>query len=124
MRQLKFSVGIDIEEVSRLRFSAKNSRFLGRVFTRDEISYYRSEGKGAQSLAGMYAAKEATIKALSQLESLEYSLNDIEIGHEKGIPFVKKLRHGGAAIAKHFEFSLSIAHTRNEAVAVVVVRRK
>ena len=126
MREITTSVGIDIEDVNRFRSSTKNRRFLSYIFTQDEISYYRSKGKNPQSLAGMFAAKEATIKALSQLVGNRYAVSDFAIQHDKeGIPFVTESdRRKVGRLPKGIVISLSIAHTRGQAMAVAVAHKE
>jgi holo-[acyl-carrier protein] synthase len=98
-------------------------RFLKRVFTSDEISYCRGR---APNLAGRFAAKEATMKALGT-GVRGVSWKDIEvIRAESGAPSVKL--HGRAkARAERLqvgEISLSISHSREFAVAFVVAQRE
>ena len=119
------TTGVDIIEIPRIKqtFDRYGERFLKRVFTPDEITYCRGR---APNLAGRFAAKEATMKALGT-GVRGVSWKDIEvIRAESGAPSVKL--HGRAkARAERLqvvEISLSISHSREFAVAVVVAQRE
>ena len=116
------TTGVDIIEISRIRdvLNAYQTRFLKRIFTDVEITYCRGR---APNLAGRFAAKEATMKALGT-GVRGVSWKDIEISRkESGAPSV--LLHGRAArradILGLKDVSLSISHSRDYAVAFVVL---
>ena len=116
------TTGVDIIEISRIRdvLNSYQSRFLKRIFTDGEIAYCRGR---APNLAGRFAAKEATMKALGTgIRGVGWK--DIEISRkESGAPYV--LLHGRAArradILGLKDVSLSISHSRDYAVAFVVL---
>ncbi len=119
------TTGVDIIEIPRIKqtLDRYGERFLKRVFTPDEIAYCRGR---APNLAGRFAAKEATMKALGT-GVRGVSWKDIEvIRAESGAPSVKL--HGRAkARAERLqvvEISLSISHSREFAVAFVVAQRE
>ena len=119
------TTGVDIIEIPRIKqtIDRYGERFLKRVFTPDEIAYCRGR---APNLAGRFAAKEATMKALGT-GVRGVSWKDIEvIRAESGAPSVKL--HGRAkARAERLqvvEISLSISHSREFAVAFVVAQRE
>ena len=116
------TTGVDIIEISRIRdvLNSYQSRFLKRIFTDPEIAYCRGR---APNLAGRFAAKEATMKALGT-GVRGVSWKDIEISRkDSGAPYV--LLHGRAArradILGLKDVSLSISHSRDYAVAFVVL---
>lgn len=104
--------GVDIIEIERISAAAENPRFLKRVFTKNELEYYEKHGRRSETLAGMFAAKEAFSKYLGTgIGKVEFS--DIEIMHKKsGAPFIclRGVKCGAA---------LSISHNNSAAVAVV-----
>ena len=119
------TTGVDIIEIPRIQqvLDRYGQRFLDRIFTPDEISYCRGR---APNLAGRFAAKEATMKALGT-GVRGVSWKDIEvIRAESGAPSVKL--HGRAEKrAKRLqvsELSLSMSHSREYAVAFVVAQRE
>jgi holo-[acyl-carrier protein] synthase len=113
--------GIDTIEISRLAEvnPAIRERFIKRVFTPGEIKQARNRN---ESLSGLFAAKEAASKALGT--GIGYvSWQDIEILHlETGQPILHL--HGNAKkVADKLglqEWSVSISHDRDKAVAVAV----
>ncbi len=119
------STGVDIIEIHRITgvLERYGDRFLARVFTPAEISYCRGR---PPNLAARFAAKEATMKALGTgVRGVGWK--DIEIVRApSGAPGVQY--HGRAeARARRLgvlETALSISHSRDYAVAFVVVRRE
>ncbi|HIF44955.1 MAG TPA: holo-[acyl-carrier-protein] synthase [Dehalococcoidia bacterium] len=119
------TTGVDIIEIPRIKqtFDRYGERFLKRVFTPDEIAYCRGR---APNLAGRFAAKEATMKALGT-GVRGVSWKDIEvIRAESGAPSVKLHRRAKARAERLqvVEISLSISHSREFAVAFVVAQRE
>ena len=58
-------IGVDICEISRMeRAISRHPTFRERVFTVEERAYCDAKGRPAESYAGRFAAREATIKAL------------------------------------------------------------
>ncbi len=107
------SCGIDIIEISRIEDAIKkNSAFLEKVFSDEEIEYFNKNGGKVQSLAGFYAAKEAFAKYLGTGIS-GFRLNEVSVGHkESGEPFL-------SFKGKTRKVRLSISHNKTTAVAVV-----
>lgn len=105
--------GADITEINRIKkaYEAFKS-FKLRVFTERELMYFEEHGHRFETLAGMFAAKEAFSKAVGTGIGA-ISFRDIEICHDSlGAPYIK-LR------GIHQKVSLSISHCREYAVAVV-----
>ena len=116
--------GVDIIEIPRIQqvLDRYGQRFLNRIFTPGEIAYCRGR---APNLAGRFAAKEATMKALGT-GARGVSWKDIEVVRaESGAPSVKL--HGRAEIRAErlgvSEISLSMSHSREYAVAFVVAQQ-
>lgn len=73
-------VGIDLCDISRMEKQLADDRFLARYFTPAETAYIRGRGLGAsQSMAGIFAAKEAFLKAVGL--GLSLPLKDVEVLH-------------------------------------------
>jgi len=114
------TTGIDLVEIERFRNlnPSIKERFLKRVFTSQELS--DCAGKD-QSLAGRFAAKEAAAKALG-CGIGEVRWQDIEIlQDEQHKPML--VLHGKAFEISTTQgwssWSVSIAHTRDHAIASV-----
>ncbi len=117
------TTGIDIIEISRVRrvFEQYGRRFLERVYTPDEIAYCRER---APNLAARFAAKEATMKALGTgVRGVGWK--DIEVvRHESGAPSIKlhgRCKQRAQRLGVQ-EIAVSLSHSRDYAVASVVVR--
>lgn len=113
--------GVDLIEIARVEEVVRRHgrRYLERVFTPAELA--KSSGQ-AQSLAGRFAAKEATAKALGTGIG-DVGWKDIEIlGDEQNAPTLNL--YGTAAVkAKELGlsvWSVSISHSLSHAVAFVV----
>ena len=120
-------VGMDLCEISRMEKLLSDGRFLARFFSAEEQAYIQSKGKSAaQSMAGIFAAKEALAKALGT-GIVSGELADICVLHdEHGAPYYD-LRGSYAEIAKARQINalfLSISHESGMAAAMCVAERK
>lgn len=112
-------IGLDLCEIARMEKHLMDEKFLTRFFTDPEIAYIRSRGKqAAQTLAGLFAAREALGKALGG--GIDFNLKEAEVAHdENGQPFYR-LSGELALRAKNDRFLLSISHDGGIAAAVCV----
>lgn len=117
----KIAVGVDIIEIDRIEQATLTLRdsFLKRVYTQAELELSEND---ASSLAVRFAAKEAVMKALGT-GARGIGWKDIEIlDNNAGAPFVQLY---GRALNKAREvglsqFSVSLSHSKQYAVAMVV----
>ena len=118
-------VGIDLCEIARMETLLRDSRFLDRYFNREEQAYIHGKGKsGAQTMAGIYAAKEALGKALGY--GIAGDLKDITIAHDDaGAPrYLLMGEYARLAEDRRVSaFFLSITHEAGVAAAVCVAER-
>ena len=112
-------IGLDLCEISRMERLAGDDWFLNRYFTGDEIAYIRTKGKSAaQTMAGIFAAKEALTKALGT--GITFDLKEIGISHdEAGMPGYS-LAGRAEELGGGNRFWLSITHDGGIAAAVCV----
>lgn len=102
------NIGIDIEETKKFKLD-KQSNFLKNIFTKDELKYCFSKTQPHIHLCGIYCAKEAIIKTLS--EKIEPT--DIEIKRNKNkkpIIYIKNKIQNNI-------IKISISHCKTYAVA-------
>lgn len=118
--------GVDIIEVHRIAeaIGRFGERFLGRVFTEDEIRYCKSKRNSVERFAGRFAAKEAAMKALGTGVNRGVAWRQVEIrrkpGERPNVFFTGAAAEVAAKLgAKHT--SLSISHTDAQAIAQVIL---
>lgn len=115
-----FKVGIDLCQVSRMKNSLQNPRFLTRVFSEQERAFLSAHGMNPASAAANFAAKEAFSKALGT-GVRGFSLCEVSVlRHKNGAPYL--LLSGQAeklAKERNLSFSLSLTHEGDTACAVV-----
>ena len=124
--------GVDIIEINRFADKDNSPKFMSRIFTANEQNYLKK--RGVQSMAGLFAAKEAVVKALGTGFKGFWPC-DVEIAHDKfGKPYV--ILHGAAKrqlkkeAATHmrkrnkrscFHISVSISHNEKDVIAFAVI---
>ena len=110
-------IGIDLCEITRMQRLLDENHSLRRMFTEAEQAYIASKAaSAAQTMAGMFAAKEAVLKALGT--GLTIPMTDIVITHtELGQPVAsltgKAAELGGTVM-------ISITHDAGMAAAFAV----
>ena len=123
-------VGVDLVEVSRVAsiIADKGSRVFARLLTAAERAYCESRPDPATHVAVRLAAKEAVYKALQGSEAARgIGWREIEVTRAPdGRPAVE-LSGLAAARARELEVGrvlLSLSHTHQAAVAMVVLERR
>lgn len=118
-------LGTDLAEIARVRRSVERfgSRFLERIYTPGEIAYCLRKKDAAESLAARFAAKEAGAKALGTGISRGVSWQEFEVRREPSGKPSLWLSGRAAELAAELginRLSLSLTHTRDLAMAVVI----
>jgi holo-[acyl-carrier protein] synthase len=118
--------GVDICEVPRIEASIARygSRFVERIFTAREIAYADRKSNRFERYAARFAAKEAGMKALGTGWTGGIGWRDFEVVNlPSGRPTLEF--HGRAAeIAAKLgvrHVALSLTHTKEQALAMVVI---
>lgn len=115
-------LGLDLCGIARMEALLEDERFLTRYFTPAEAAYIRAKGAGAaQTLAGMYAAKEAVLKAMGV--GIALPLRDVEIVHRPGgQPQVRLAGQAAQQLASMGggDFLLTITHEGDTAAAAAL----
>lgn len=113
-------IGIDIVKIERIsQIESKfGQRFLSKFMLKNEIKL----AKNKSTIAGIWAAKEATSKALGCGIGSEFGFLDVEIYKDfRGSPklqFTQKIINKFSILSS----SLSISHDGGFAIAVVVIK--
>ena len=119
-------LGTDLIEISRIERSIARfgEGFLNRVYTPAEIAYCRAKSKtSAESFAARFAAKEAAAKALGTGISRGVTWRELEVLRLPGQRPTMNLSGRAALIAARLgikRLSLSVSHSRELAIAVVI----
>ena len=116
-------IGTDIIEIQRVRESAEREVFLRGVYTERELKYYSEHGSRAETLAGMFCAKEAVAKALGT-GFKGFRPTDVEILHDSsGAPHATLL---GCAkeLFPDAELEISISHCNDYATAAAILMHR
>jgi len=118
--------GVDIIEVERIEkmMADHPQRFIARTFTEKEMAFAERRKRGrAEVYAGLFAAKEAVMKALGTGLRRGVTFRDIEVLHQpSGEPYVEL--HGRTAeVARERGIArlwVSISHVERIATASAI----
>ena len=117
---MKSFIGTDIEQISRfIHLLDSKPQLLQKMFFVSEYDYANSKSTPASSLAGIWCAKEAVLKAFTPVLALE--VTQIEITkNPKGYP--EATIHHPDILSLNYHLSISIAHTKEMATATAIVQ--
>ena len=116
--------GVDIVKIDRFKKIMQDDKFLNKYFSKIETEYINKKSNKNQTVAGLYAAKEAVLKALGIGIGMGLDLKEIVINHDdNGAPFVEidakmqyYLNTKGCS-----NISISISHDREYAISFCVI---
>ena len=112
-------LGLDLCEIARMEKLVGKEQFLNRYFNEEEIDYIRTKGKNAaQTMAGIFAAKEAFSKALGT--GITFDLKEIRVLHDEAGRPAYLLSGKAEKLGEGDRFWLSITHDGGIAAAVCV----
>jgi len=121
-----YGIGTDIVNVSRVKKLYKNKKFLGRIFSKEEMTKCNKLINSINCYAKRFAAKEAFSKAVGTGISSGINFNEIIVMNEKnGKPFIKLKDKTMILIKKKFKkkikIDLSLSDEKKYAVAFVTI---
>lgn len=116
--------GVDVVELDRFRRAMERGgrAFMRRVFTKQEEAYARARRRTALlHLAGRFAAKEAVIKAMSQIDPRRVlAMHQVEVRNDRfGRPHIVLHDRAVARVRVH----VSLSHVDTVAVASAIVTK-
>ena len=118
-----YCVGTDIVDITRIKKSIKNKKFINKIFSDKEIK--NSKNKLDSYYAKRFAAKEAFSKALGTGISEGISLNEISIlNNDKGQPYIELLGKTKIIVNKKIKkrkIFLSLSDEKKYAIATVII---
>ena len=113
-------VGIDIVQINQVNRIKNLERFLARFYALEEISYIRTKIKKDQTIAGIFAAKEAFLKAL-EIGIGKIPLSKVIVGHkENSSPYIV-MNEEVTNILREYGFTsadISISHGGDYSIAI------
>ena len=118
-------IGVDIIEVGRIRrLLERDRRFVDRIFTATEIRYCAGKFYPEQHFAARFTAKEAFMKAMGTGWEPAMGWKDVAVENDpQGKPQLRlsrRLRERFSRLGLT-DIHLSLSHTREHAVAMVVL---
>lgn len=112
-------IGTDLVEIKRFEKLKINEAFINKIFNENEIDYIKKRNYNTATMAGLYASKEAFLKAIKKGIN-NYSLKDIEICHDdNGAPFI--VLHNELKEFNNKNISLSISHDGDYVIAILLI---
>jgi len=118
-----YGVGTDIVDITRIKKSIKNKKFVNKIFSDREIK--NSKNKLDSYYAKRFAAKEAFSKALGTGISEGISFNEISIlNNDKGQPYIELLGKTKIIVNKKIKkrkIYLSLSDEKKYAIATVII---
>lgn len=78
------NIGTDIVEIKKIDRIKEKANFYSFFFTQREYDYIKKKKFSSQTIAGIFAAKEAVVKSLKTGFCANLSVKDIEILHDGG----------------------------------------
>ena len=116
--------GIAIIEISRIKKSCKNKRFLSNYFSADEIRFFVSHKLSPALIAENYCVKIAVAKAIGTGMRV-IRAHDVTVLRDRlGAPFI--ITDGYAKMLEEregFDFNVSVAHCKKFATANVIITK-
>ena len=112
-------IGIDIESIPRIEYLLSNKpNIIKRFFSKYEWEYAEKKTKRSQTLTGIWCAKEAVVKAYSNIYPI--LITDVKLKHHpSGVPYVFSIAN--KKIISKYKINISISHTKDYATAVAII---
>ncbi len=122
---MEIYTGVDIIEIERIGRAMARPGFLTRWFSEEECRVFAQKGMQLATVAAHFAAKEAFSKALGT-GIRGFALREVSVLRDaQGAPYFAF--HGRArqlVEQRGLRFSLSLSHSREQAVAMVVAYKE
>ena len=120
-------IGVDNVDVRRIARTLQQygERFEQKIFTPEEIVYCRwSPERTAERYAARFAAKEAFAKAIGTGVRLGFRWREVSVGKEKTGRPILYLSGGMAERYGHLRSHISLSHTDDMAIAMIVLEEE
>lgn len=116
---MQLFVGTDIESVERFQKLFQNKKkLLKRIFFESEYNYAMNNSSSAQSITGIWCAKEAVVKCFNKITPL--TIKEVEIISQKNCSPSAIIYFSNKNEIK-YNLSISISHTKDYATATAIL---
>ena len=121
-------IGVDIIENKRIKSSIKNSKFINRIYSINELKQSSLSNNKIGFFSKRFAAKEAFAKALGTGFRNNLNFKDIEIINDKmGKPYYSKTNKIKKIVQKNFNVKkfncfLSISDEKEYSTAFTIIQ--
>ena len=121
--------GVDIIENLRIQRLLKNSKFINRIYSSDEIQASRKVKNKVNFFAKRFAAKEAFVKSLGIGFRNGLNFKDISVKNNRlGKPQIYLSKNIKSYLKKKFKFTkldifLSLSDEKKHSIAFVITNR-
>lgn len=113
-------LGTDIVYINRFKELQNDTTFMNKVFLTSELAYFESRNNNLATIAGMFALKEAFLKAIKKGIN-NYQLKDIEICHDNNnAPYIT-LHNELKNVLNNRSIAVSISHDGDYAIATAII---
>ena len=112
-------IGIDIESIKRIEnLINKKPNIIKNFYSDYEWEYAKKKVMRSQTLAGIWCAKEAVVKAYSNICPI--LITDVKLKYySSGAPYVFSITN--KKIISKYKINISISHTKDYATAVAII---
>jgi holo-[acyl-carrier protein] synthase len=120
------AIGVDVVDIQRFEkiIERWQIKFIDRILTATEIEYCRKKTNFVHSIAARFAAKEAMIKCLSDNDQIGFHWHEMEIQNDpSGRPKVVLSGQLAERLQQSTIF-LSMTHSTQSAIAMIVLECK
>lgn len=116
-------VGIDIVEIERFK-EVDFKKFIEKYLTEKEMGHLLKKPDKYETIAGMFACKEAVLKAFKIGIGKGVKLKEVEIIYNDDIPSINKNETILRLMEerKMTEIDISISHSDTDAIAICVIK--
>ncbi len=123
-------IGVDITKNKRVNHLIKNKNFVDRIFSKNEIDYFKKNKSKKNYFSKRFAAKESLAKAIGTGFRKGLNFKDIEVKNDTiGKPYFalnKKIKNFILKNMKirNFDLFLSISDEKDYSIAFTIILNK
>ncbi len=123
-------IGVDLVNNKRIKALINNKNFINRIFSKDELKFYKTSKNKINYFAKRFAAKEALAKSIGTGFRNDLNFKDIQILNDKiGKPYYFNSKKIEKIIRKRFRIKnynlfLSISDEKDYSIAFTILQKK